>query len=141
MSHELACLAISITGDFIGPNGAFRYMLSNESTSWNVAANRCVAWGGELASLKDPTLVQYVNKAITVDKYWIGGSDREKEGEWKWMDGSKIEKIKWGDRQPNGGSSANCLLVIEDGWNDKICSKRQRFLCQFKATKICGIRK
>ena len=134
--------SIPITGDFIGADGAFRYKLSNETTTWYAAVSRCKEWGGELASFSNPALLKYVDEKIHGHYYWIGGSDREKEGQWRWMDGSKTDWTNWAPKEPNGGRVANCLLIIKGAWHDVLCYKRrERFLCQFKAKKICEIQK
>ena len=40
----------------------------------------------------------------------MGGSDLASEGDWRWSrSGERVEDFLWASRQPDGGSSQNCL--------------------------------
>ena len=45
------------------------------------------------------------------EDFFIGYSDREKEGDWKWVDNSDLFWIHWDDQQPDGGTQENCAFM------------------------------
>ena len=67
---------------------------------------------------------------------WIGASDEENEGIWKWVTGKKVEKFYWfpGYNEPNGKRNENCLIrgeVNSVNWNDQRCViNKAAYLCQ-----------
>ena len=64
---------------------------------------------------------------------WIGFSDREQEGEWKWTDNSNSYVYKhWREGEPDGGDIENCAFMdMDDGfWKDTKCSDKHRFMCK-----------
>ena len=77
---------------------------------------------------------------------WIGGSDLEEEGVWKWTDCTPWEDMFWAPGEPNNyGNNEGCLVQWQESsernpkqwnlWNDDVCSKETKFLCR---KKICS---
>ena len=71
---------------------------------------------------------------------WIGYSDKDSEGSWKWVDTHDEDAVEssytnWKTGEPdNGGESEDCASINkEDGsWNDQECDKtRNAFICGF----------
>ena len=64
---------------------------------------------------------------------WIGGSDLDAEGTWKWTDCSPWKSTFWKSGEPdNEWGGQNCLEVKDNrmkGWNDQVCVLPARFLC------------
>ena len=67
------------------------------------------------------------------DIIWLGGSDREVEGEWRWE--SSAERIDmnkfWESGQPNEIGDQNCLYMLSVRFGDFKCSFRLPFVCEF----------
>ena len=63
---------------------------------------------------------------------WLGGTDQEKEGEWKWSDGSPWTYENWeSEKYGNKGEDNNCVKWYRDyGWNDEVCGSTSPFICQ-----------
>ena len=72
--------------------------------------------------------------------YWIGLSDIDNEGEWKWTDGTELTGYnKWKSGQPNNKGDQDCVAILEGNytaglynaeWNDLKCSKKLRYICK-----------
>ena len=127
------------------------------SRSWNQAEQQCQDIFGHLASVTSDTIHQYVLEGMKkrgIDFLWLGGTDKDEEGTWKWSDGSPFEFTNWLWGEPNNwiGNELDedCMhmdnfarwesdnegkLREKNGkWNDLRCDKKLHFLC---AQKIC----
>ena len=67
---------------------------------------------------------------------WLGGSDLETEGQWKWASTENEvsrDPYFWKSDQPdNGDREEHCLEMHPYGeWNDEKCSDRQISVCEF----------
>ena len=66
--------------------------------------------------------------------YWIGASrDASTEGQWTWMDGSKVAKCHGNAPGPNDVVEQNCIRVVEGVaglWEAADCSLEMPFMCQ-----------
>ncbi|XP_063599791.1 macrophage mannose receptor 1-like [Penaeus indicus] len=91
---------------------------------WAEARQTCHGLSGELAALTDVEQLRAVylylhQESIAYDSFWLGGSDIEQEGSWKWTDGEPVTMGTpfWGfknlsdGQQPQGGTAENCLYL------------------------------
>ena len=80
------------------------------------------------------------------DTIFIGGTDQDIEGTWRWIDDKAWSFSNFPDGEPNGGEEENCLEMVsyeEDGraagwWNDIHCShnKSRAYVCAYDNGKI-----
>jgi len=42
---------------------------------------------------------------------YVGATDIDNEGEWKWIDGSAFDFTNWQEGEPSGGTDKNCLAL------------------------------
>jgi len=77
--------------------------------SWNKAKNDAEKLGGYLVCITSEKEQNFISEIITINgnvqPTWIGLSDEEVEGEWKWVNGEKVEYKDW---QPNQPDNADC---------------------------------
>ena len=100
-----------------------------DGPSWTQAEANSVTLGGHLASIQskeENDLVQDLAKQNSDPLLtWIGGTDEQKEGVWKWTTGEPWAYINWSASEPNNnswgaGMTENYLAIYKaDGtWND-----------------------
>ena len=75
-----------------------------EGPTWEEAEANAVALGGHLVTINDEEENEWLSKIFPLGK-WIGLNDLEKEGEFVWNSGEKLEYTNWyqgvGQIQPN----------------------------------------
>ena len=101
-------------------------------SSWQTARDKCLAWGGDLAtvtSLEEYNLMYSLNTAYA--NCWIGLNDLETEGTWVWVDGSNSTYRHWAPGQPEGpavNQDCGCLWSSRK-IEDCVCS--ETYYCYF----------
>ena len=113
---------------------------NSKSMNWTSAEAFCMSKGGHLASVTSPHSLYKLHtfiaeKDIRESHLWLGGTDLEEEGNWRWSDGSKWSTWmdNWGPAQPNGGTDQGCLQArCDDGleWSDKSCGDELSSICK-----------
>lgn len=89
------------------------------------AAADASARHGRVASFSDTNVYSSVigkARRTTQGFLWIGLSDAETEGTWKWTDGSALNYNRWLDGQPGGDTAENHVIVMENltNWADSV---------------------
>ncbi|KAK2840185.1 hypothetical protein Q5P01_013925 [Channa striata] len=116
-------------------SGSF-YFLSSLSDSWTNARRDCQNKGADLVVIDSLKEQNFLSELINVDT-WIGLSDRDKEGTWKWVDESPLIFTNWDNGEPNnlkpdGEDCAEIRVQKGHKWNDKPCELSQRWICEKK---------
>ncbi|KAI5085390.1 C-type lectin domain family 4 member F-like, partial [Silurus meridionalis] len=85
------------------------YYISNDYKSWEESRQNCRDEGADLMIINSREEQEFISKHISSNSgVWIGLSDRDKEGEWKWVDASPLTFKYWGQDEPNGNENENC---------------------------------
>uniref|UniRef100_A0A3P9MCZ9 C-type lectin domain-containing protein n=1 Tax=Oryzias latipes TaxID=8090 RepID=A0A3P9MCZ9_ORYLA len=114
--------------------GSFCYFFSEESKSWNEAREFCRAREADLVVINSKEENEFISK-LKKQKVWIGLSDRDLEGTWKWVDGSSLT-LFWASDQPDnhkGGEDCGHMLAYNEfpgRWNDVQCSFTMQWICE-----------
>ena len=100
-----------------------------------------MAWGGHLASIGSSSENAFLN-GWTAERgltnadgqgVWIGGSDAQQDGVFRWVDGSSFSFTGWAPGQPDDGAGVDCIEKRNDGagqWYDRHCADSLRYLCE-----------
>ena len=101
--------------------------------------------------------LNFNNSDISHPDVYLGGSDIESEGEWKWLDGTLItlsqQALNWGPYQPNNwGGNQDCLKLYFRGskrnresgldgkfWDDGTCENKQQYVCSLDLNFGCPL--
>ena len=108
------------------------YNLFEKNVKWVEAENHCVEHGGHLASVHTDQEKDFILGLVPSGGFWIGGSDKEVEGEWGWSDGSPFSYSHWAERQPDNWKNVeHCLLFTQEKkWNDGGCDGKRQYVCK-----------
>lgn len=121
------------------------YFFSVLKLNWFRAKHACENMGSHLATLQtfmeDMFVSIYLRNIQThlpgANYIWMGGSDLDKEGQWKWVTGEPFSYTNWRKGGTNGQIQApdndmgleHCL-DWSNGWNDNKCYTDYHFLCE-----------
>ena len=115
-----------------------------ENKTWEAAEAYAQSLGGHLAMIKTEAMQNYVYNTILNDPnvanlstFWIGATDKAKEGEWRWVDGTLLSSTytNWNSGEPNNSSDEDyCQYYISGGtkgkWNDLNGTQTYPFVVQ-----------
>ncbi|CAI5679846.1 unnamed protein product [Oreochromis niloticus] len=115
------------------------YQVSSEQKSWEESKQNCLQKSAHLIIINSQEEQNFVNQ---LKKHlWIGLTDSQTEGTWKWVDGTQVNTSYWnqGNKEPNGGSQQNCGEIdnynSNDSWNDAPCSKEKFWICEKRVSQ------
>ncbi|KAJ0003537.1 hypothetical protein NQD34_008635 [Periophthalmus magnuspinnatus] len=142
-------------------NGTQCYYFSNRSLqlTWTSSKDKCQSKRGDLIKIESREKQEFLDGRVRLlmdakdEKFWIGLTDSQTEGEWLWTDGSPLnqslefwtknehntEPDNWKEEDVDG---ENCAIIGEimfinglKSWYDNSCKKKYRFICEKKATR------
>ncbi|XP_036967264.1 C-type lectin domain family 4 member M-like [Acanthopagrus latus] len=116
-------------------NGSF-YYFSSEIKSWQNSSDDCKKRGADLVIINSQEEQNFTTMFQKI--MWIGLTDSEMEGTWKWVDGTPLPKSDfryWADDEPsNENSNEDCaelkFYLPEKSWNDIPCSRELPWICE-----------
>ncbi|XP_041934868.1 C-type lectin domain family 4 member E-like [Alosa alosa] len=119
------------------------YYFSHDALNWTASRDECVTAGGHLVIINSKEEQIYIaQKIIDTDGFWIGLTDSEREGHWKWVDNKNVKLKFWYQGQPNNSGGAgnkhstgeDCGLVRdvsqEHNWYDEYCGASNNRICE-----------
>lgn len=130
-------------------------LFSRNEYSWTDARANCRQLGGDLVMIKDAAKNNFVLNSLSADHWnvnqmWIGATDEVHEGDWRWVDGTKVSFNRFASGQGNNhnsgflfasGSNEDCALIRRDDggqWHDYPCSPpvlglgyHYTYICEF----------
>nr|XP_021327539.1 C-type lectin domain family 4 member E-like [Danio rerio] len=139
------CLKHSTFVDFpetwIKSEGGY-YVFSSDVMDWSSSRNRCLDLGGGLVIInshkEQETLAKHVRTVGLNALFWIGLTDSQTEGDWRWVDDTNLQRSFW-DKPPDDNKDANPLgedCVVLNGkieaasWGDVSCLRKERSICE-----------
>ncbi|XP_076874495.1 C-type lectin domain family 4 member E-like isoform X2 [Brachyhypopomus gauderio] len=116
------------------------YYISTEKKPWIESRQDCRERGADLVIINSREEQEFLSKHLSSRTAWIGLTDRDSEGVWKWVDGTALTTGYWSSGEPNSLSGdEDC--VIDDftsntiwNWADYPCTRNFIWICE-KLTK------
>uniref|UniRef100_A0A673KJP5 C-type lectin domain-containing protein n=1 Tax=Sinocyclocheilus rhinocerous TaxID=307959 RepID=A0A673KJP5_9TELE len=120
------------------------YYMSNERKSWTESRQDCKKRRADLIIINNREEQDFVKNNTVKREFWIGVTDIDVEGNWKWVDGkSSTEHLMlictfrfWASREPSGGRVENCAVTYLTqwpdllGWLDVKCNNAYQWICE-----------
>jgi hypothetical protein len=131
----------------LGVHAGHEYWFCTDDRSWNDARARCQAVGAQLAHIDNATENGFMRGQLVLDA-WVGGSDSQAEGQWRWSDdqaqfwqggvtGSAVSGryANWKLGQPNDflGEDCSALMKLDGRWDDRSCAIAGDYVCETNA--------
>ncbi|XP_067300856.1 uncharacterized protein [Pseudorasbora parva] len=106
------------------------YFFSSEKKSWTESRRYCTERRADLIIINNREEQSFVKKISADVKVWIGLTDGDVEGRWKWVDGSTLTSGFWAYGEPNSflGTDEDCALNDESGWFDYPCNHAYQWI-------------
>lgn len=79
-------------------------------------------------------------------RFWIGASDLEEFGIFKWFySGQVINPINWGPQKQSPNETVakaldqRCVQIFDGQWSVESCETKARFVCEHVSTTVSGL--
>ncbi|XP_062975007.1 hepatic lectin-like [Elgaria multicarinata webbii] len=110
------------------------YYFGIEAVTWDTAKAHCEERSSKLVVINEEAKQNFIESQTRGERYWIGLSDKNVEGEWKWIDGTDYRTTfkKWTRGEPNdAGEREDCAQIHAVGeWNDVGCNSKSFYVCE-----------
>nr|XP_020466445.1 C-type lectin domain family 4 member E-like [Monopterus albus] len=127
------------------------YFFSNDKLDWPKSKDSCVEMGGHL------TILHTIEQHDALEKearriggpdyhFWIGLSDTELEGDWRWVDNTTLQHNYWDqqrhsepDNHHSGGEHGEDCATLDSHsktWFDVPCNFLYKRICQMAAIEL-----
>jgi Zn-dependent metalloprotease len=120
------------------------YWSCKNLATWNDAERACKTAEMSLARVDGADENSFL-KSLLTGPTWLGGSDAESEGQWRWSDGDVLfwnssvvagSFANWAKKQPTADVSSNCLSIDQHkgDWRAASCANTSASICEGPAT-------
>ncbi|MFK0730324.1 MAG: Calx-beta domain-containing protein [Gloeotrichia echinulata GP01] len=99
------------------------YILTNGSKTWENAQAEAQSLGGNLVTINDAAEETWLKSTFgSNQQFWIGFTDKDVEGQFKWVNGEATTYTNWAPGEPNNRGGNENYAVMNWGstgkWND-----------------------
>ena len=98
-------------------NGHYYKLVDGKGIYWSKAKKACEKVNGHLVTISDAEEEAFIEDLIeqegTLYHYWLGATDEKSEGDWRWVDGERVNLPgeggfhKWCGNQPNNNEATD----------------------------------
>ncbi|KAI4904016.1 hypothetical protein NFI96_021931 [Prochilodus magdalenae] len=113
------------------------YYMDTDPASWTRSRQLCRLFGADLAVINSKAEQDFLIKLMRLGQAWIGLTDRDTEGAWKWVNGSALTNEYvgfWCPGEPNDIHNEDCAELVyfvdKKCWNDEPCGNKKPRICE-----------
>jgi len=113
--------------------GGHSYAFIKDVASWHIAQRKCEDMGGHLAIADTPQKTAFIFEFCKKhgSAAWVGATDEEAEGEWKWVNGKPaFFASPHVSKTSNGNENYMVFDLTLGDWND-VSSGRAFYICEW----------
>ncbi|XP_053336246.1 CD209 antigen-like protein E [Clarias gariepinus] len=109
------------------------YYVSTQKKNWTESRQDCIERGLDLVIINSKEEQEFVNNLSKIKNYgvYIGLTDQDKEGVWKWVDGTSMTKAYWASGNKHSKND-DCVVnkYKSGGWFDRPCTETYHWICE-----------
>ncbi|KAI4887007.1 hypothetical protein NFI96_004326 [Prochilodus magdalenae] len=101
------------------------YYITTEEKSWSESRQDCRRREADLVIINSREEQEFISRVYGDHEAWIGLTDTETEGVWKWVDGAKLTTSFWWKGEPNSYGDEDCAITgirFVESWADYPCN-------------------
>ncbi|XP_042588437.1 C-type lectin domain family 4 member M-like [Cyprinus carpio] len=106
------------------------YYISSEWKNWTDSRRDCLQRGADLVIINNKEEQEFIVNMTSANIVWIGLTDSDNEGVWKWVDGSTLTTRIWNPNEPNGKVGDEDCAVSQYSWADFPCNYTFVWICE-----------
>ncbi|XP_060551451.1 perlucin-like protein [Ruditapes philippinarum] len=115
------------------------YVFVDKKLSFDNARANCKTLNADLVHIENAdenTFIGNHGRSFKDSDFWIGLTDAETEGVFKWVDdNSRASFTDWWPGQPDNSGKEHCahiVLRLNMEWNDRKCGDHTNYICEKK---------
>ncbi|XP_052464227.1 CD209 antigen-like protein C isoform X2 [Carassius gibelio] len=125
------------------------YYMSQEKKNWTESRRYCTERGADLIIINNRQEQDFIHNMSGNGIFYIGLTDREVEGTWKWVDNTThvLTSGFWAQGEPNGNQQydEDCVVTVAVpppewvnliGWLDVACNKPFQWICEKRISQF-----
>ena len=134
---EEFALDLSEKFERIGERDGHTYYISDSTFTWPNAKARAEeltdASEGHLVTFGSEAEEDFVVNGGAPSNFWIGLTDQQSEGEWRWVTGEPLDYTNWNSEEPNNVRGGEDVAAWnKGGWNDTLKEEKKPFVLELE---------
>ncbi|MDA7679797.1 hypothetical protein N8622_00905 [bacterium] len=120
------------------------YEIVGGSFTWHEAKADAEARGGHLTTITSELEQQHIEQLVkdsSSPSFWLGGTDEETEGKWKWITGETWDFANWNRTEPSNDNGNGHYLNIWNNdykyfWNDWVANIGMAYILEIPKVNL-----